>query len=157
MLYPAPWYFAAWPFILGLGALGFWTVRIPKRKTSVTDLLVTDRPLERISEDVLGLHRIAVGLSRFIRNSATQPSLTIAVTGEWGSGKSSLLGLLAADLRRYRFKPVVFNAWHHEQEEDPVAALYSCIIDAGIPSLPSREALLFRLRLLFRQGTRHPA
>ena len=47
-----------------------------------------------------------------------------------------------------------FNAWHNEQESDPVAALYASIVDQGVPKLPSPEAIRFRLKLLWQRRTR---
>src|ERR1700724_1577599 len=65
----------------------------------------------------------AWGLSRFWRNEKTQPPLTLAVTGEWGTGKSSLMNLLRSDLKRYGFRPVWFNAWHQQKAEHLLAPL----------------------------------
>ena len=63
------------------------------------------------------------------------PPLTIAVTGEWGSGKSSLMNLLRVDLRRYGFRPVWFNAWHHQKEENLLASLLEMVRSQADPSL----------------------
>jgi hypothetical protein len=40
-------------------------------------------------------------LSMFLRNKQTVPPLTVGVTGEWGTGKSSFLNIVTSDLRRY--------------------------------------------------------
>ena len=51
------------------------------------------------------------------------PGETLGVVGEWGSGKSSLMNLLRADLRDWGFRPVWFNAWHHQKEQHFLASL----------------------------------
>src|SRR5205085_5914659 len=82
---PAPWYFVS----LGLVAFLLWRrpdVAAAPPEESVADVWVTDRPLEEASGDVLSFNAIALGLSRFLRNEKTLPPLTIAVTGEWGTG-----------------------------------------------------------------------
>ena len=95
--------------------------------------MVSDRALESASEDVLSFNAIALGLSRFLRNENTKPPLTIAITGEWGTGKSSLMNLLRADLRSYKFRPVWYNAWHHQKEEHILASLLENIILQAVP------------------------
>lgn len=121
-----PWYYLNWVVVALL--------LLPVRRTAVVDLaeepepsvadvLVSDRPLEEGDADTIDFKPIALGLSRFLRNENTKPPLTIAITGEWGTGKSSLMNLLRADLRRYDFRPVWFNAWHHQKEEHLLASL----------------------------------
>lgn len=154
--WPAPWYF------LSLVLVGFLLVPALKRphptdapEASVADVLVSDRPLRPGDYDALDLGSIATGLSRFIRNENTQPPLTVAVTGAWGSGKSSLMNLLQGDLRRYGFRPVWFNAWHHQKEESLLAALLEGIRGQAIPPLWHPVGLNFRMKLLAIRTRKH--
>jgi hypothetical protein len=154
---PPPWYGLAW-----LGALGlFFAGRsIPASKEGATELAVepafaSDRPLERGDPDVLNLNALASGLSRFLRNAATKPPLTIAITGLWGTGKSSLMNLLRGDLRSFGFHPVWFNAWHHQKEEDLLASLLQSLRLQAIPAFWRLEGLLFRIHLLIVRGRKH--
>src|SRR5262249_48764388 len=78
----------------------------------------------------------------------TQPPLTIAITGEWGTGKSSLMSLLHEELAGHGFRPVWFNAWHHQHGEQLLASLYANIRAQGIPPFFSLEGLDFRYDLL---------
>ena len=150
--YPAPLF-----LLLTLGAVGFglaWAVYawreppVEQRKASVTDLLGSDRPLRPGDRGAARLGHIAAGISRFIRNRNTQPPLTIAITGEWGTGKSSLMSLLHDELAGRGFRPVWFNAWHHQHGEQLLASLYANIRAQGIPPFFSLEGLDFRYDLL---------
>ncbi|HEX8069893.1 MAG TPA: P-loop NTPase fold protein [Pyrinomonadaceae bacterium] len=146
---PAPWY---WLVCLGL-VLGLrpWRRAEPPSappEESVADVLVSDRPLEEPRGDVLAFNAIALGLSRFLRNENTRPPLTLAVMGEWGTGKSSLMNLLRADLRSYGFRPVWFNAWHHQKEEHMLASLLENIKLQAVPEWWTADGLIFRARLL---------
>jgi len=89
-----------------------------------------------------------LGLSRFLRNEKTVPPLTIAVNGEWGTGKSSLMNLLRQDLVNYGFRPVWFNAWHHQKEEHLLAALLQNVRLQGVPQFWKPGGAMFRARLL---------
>lgn len=148
---PAPWWFAL--LILGTPlALGA-NVRArvdtgPRVEQSIADRAVNDLPLDWSGVDALGLKSIARSLSRFLRNTDTKPPLTIAVTGRWGSGKSSLMNLLHLDLQRRGASTVWFNAWHHRSEDHLFAALMEAIRTEGVPSAWSVRGLGFRLRLL---------
>ncbi len=153
-----PWYYLSWVVVAFL--------LLPVRRTavldlgkepepSVADVLVSDRPLEEGDRDTIDFKAIALGLSRFLRNENTKPPLTIAITGEWGTGKSSLMNLLRADLRRYDFRPVWFNAWHHQKEEHLLASLLQNVRLQAIPPFWRPEGIVFRLRLLVIRGARH--
>ncbi|WP_309892155.1 P-loop NTPase fold protein [Archangium sp.] len=151
------WYFLSWAVVALVGWVGLGRARAslkPEPLETVADLLITDSPIEHPRQDVLGLGALAQGLSNFIRNERTQPPLTVAITGEWGTGKSSVLNLLRTDLCERGFRPVWFNAWHNQQEDNLLAALYSNIISQCVPKLPTLEAIEFRLRLLLRRSAR---
>ncbi len=159
--YPAGWY-----YLLCLIVLGFiyWASAVRQKpqdkQQSIADLLASDRPLQSGDPDPLGFTEIARGLSRFVRNPRTEPPLTIAVTGEWGTGKSSLMNLLYEDLRDKGFSTVWFNAWHHQKSEQLLATLFANMRRQAIPGWLRFSGfrpvgLLFRLRLLLHRSRRH--
>lgn len=147
-IYPAPWYWLA--VLLGVMLLVPALARPPVEEIqrSVAEMAVSDRPIGPGDPDPLGFERVARGLSRFLRNTATRPPLTVAIVGEWGTGKSSLMNLVQADLDRYGFRPVWFNAWHHQKEEHLLAALLENIRRQAVPSWFRPEGWIFRGRLL---------
>src|SRR5262249_5178807 len=67
---------------------------------------------------------------------------------EWGSGKSSLMNLLRGDLERFGFRPVWFNAWHHQKEEHLLASLLETVRTRAIPPWWRPEGAIFRYKLL---------
>lgn len=158
--YPALWYWLVCTAALSLLLLAPRFQHHERSGTpSIADILASDRPLRPGDPDPLQFGRIARGLSRFIRNPATEPPLTIAITGEWGTGKSSLMSLLFHDLKHHGFTPAWFNAWHHQKGEQLLASLYATIRDQAVPGLAKFHGgvpvgLLFRLRLLYRRSRR---
>lgn len=151
---PAPWYFLVL-LVVGLTLLRRAEAPAAAPEESVADVLISDRPLDQPSGDVLSFNAIALGLSRFLRNENTLPPLTIAIIGEWGTGKSSLMNLLRVDLRSYKFRPVWFNAWHHQKEEHMLASLLENIKLQAVPRWWTSRGLVFRARLLKIRGWRH--
>ena len=55
----------------------------------------------------------------------------IALYGEWGSGKSSVMKYLNKNLDKKKFKGVFFEAWHHERDQNLPASLLDAIADAN--------------------------
>lgn len=53
---------------------------------------IIDTPKKAEEVDLLGIDRYKSGLVRFIKSSNTP--ITIALQGEWGSGKTSLMNTL---------------------------------------------------------------
>ncbi len=73
-----------------------------------------DIPLERIEDESLGLKDYSEALSAFI--SKCETPLTIALQGDWGSGKTSLMNLIKAQLSGEDcsvVKTVWFNTWQY--------------------------------------------
>ena len=155
--HPAPWVYLAWLGAFGcvLAAARKPPIDLERAPQSVADRLASDRPLELGDPDPLGYQPIAAGLSRFLRNEKTEPPLTVAITGEWGSGKSSLMNLVRADLERYEFRPVWFNAWHHQKEEHLFAALLEAVRGQAVPGWWSHAGSVFRWRLLRKRTRAH--
>ena len=149
---PGPWYwFLVFPVVVILLVPVMRPAPVRRPRKSVANVFASDRPLEAGDPDPLDFHAIAAGLSRFLRNKATEPPLTIAITGEWGSGKSSLMNLLHADLKEHGLRTVWFNAWHHQKEEHLLAALLENIRAQAVPAWYDPRNIPFRLRLLARR------
>ncbi|MBI3448882.1 MAG: hypothetical protein HY049_08220 [Acidobacteria bacterium] len=152
---PAPWYYLSLVAAAALAAPAFRKIAPPAApKDSVENMLVSDRPLQPGDRDHLRIGDIAAGLSRFLRNEMTEPPLTIAVTGPWGSGKSSLMNLLAGDLVRAGFPTVWFNAWHHQKDEHLLGALVDTVRLQAVPPIWKPGGMRFRARLLYGRWKR---
>ena len=161
----APWYGLT---LLLLSLVGVWLAmrgrfgRAPDGdaesrtgKSEASGSLWADRPVEDLAQDRLNYRPTVQTLSGFIRNAGTEPHLTLAITGEWGQGKSSVMRMLKRDLEQAGFRTAWFNAWHHQQEGRPMSALFNVIRRQAMPSLFSREAiaaLRVRWRLLWGRG-----
>ncbi|SEI57605.1 KAP family P-loop domain-containing protein, partial [Azotobacter beijerinckii] len=153
--YWAPWYFAL--LLVGGSALAGLiafvhpvSANAPSSDgpSGTATTLACDQPVLDKAADLLGYRAVVEALSSFIRNRATEPRVTIAVTGEWGSGKSSIMRMLQTDLDRAGFRTVWFNAWHHQQEGRPLAALFNSIRQQAV----SLGALHTRSRLIWGRG-----
>ncbi len=156
--FPAGWYWvSAFLLILACTVVVAAPGPPPVTEASVADWAVTDAPLKPGDLDSLDYTPMALGLSRFIRNVKTQPPVTIAIEGEWGEGKSSVMALLQGDLQKSRFRPVWFNAWHHQSEDQLLAALLEHIKGQAIPPWWHIDNWIFRARLLaIRFGNKWP-
>lgn len=117
----------------------------------IADTISNDQPIGLDDFDGLNFGEIARGIELFIRNINTEPPLAIAISGGWGSGKSSLMNLIKELLERDGARPVWFNAWHHEKEESLLAALLENVRQQAIPSFWTYDGLSFYARLLLRR------
>lgn len=79
--------------------------------------------------DFLGFQHLTTAITSIVRDGNLLPT-TIGVFGDWGSGKSSLLKMAAADLANDEGTLVLsFNGWLFEGYEDAKAALMGTILD----------------------------
>ncbi len=139
-------------FVFLFGLLG---VRTLNRSDAITAMLSSDRPRRGNESDALQSKKLAWTLSRFLRHQRTEPPLTVAINAPWGGGKSSLMNWLRKDLERFGFRPVWFNAWHYEKQEQMFPALLETIRQQAVPPWLSRSSLKFRTRLLIHRIKAH--
>ena len=83
---------------------------------------IKDEPITTLDQDSLGLTNHANILSKFIQNCDTP--MTIAIQGDWGSGKTSMMELIKNNLCPSSFPqpnstcsvhPIWFNTWQYAQ------------------------------------------
>lgn len=80
------------------------------------------------SLDLLNRKTAAHQLERLIAN--TPGPYVIAMTSEWGSGKTFFLKSWEEDLRERKRPCVYFNAWETDHAGDPLLALTGCITES---------------------------
>ena len=153
--YPAPWTWIVFIFAMLALLPTFQPLQSKPQGDSIANHFISDRPISAGDPDPLQRGLIANTLSRFLRNENTEPPMTIAITGNWGEGKSSLMNLLKADLEKHGTKTVWFNAWHHQKEQHLFAALLQAVRDQAIPGLLSVSGIPFRMRLVWSRARSH--
>jgi predicted KAP-like P-loop ATPase len=87
---------------------------------------VRDEPIDDVK--LLGLENTVEILTRFLSSNTLISPLVIAINGEWGSGKTSLINTIKKKLDKNKNKitTVFFDAWMYEYS-DPAAALFYTI------------------------------
>jgi len=95
------------------------TLGIEVRRIAIAAALAPDEPTE---EDQLGMTPYRDAVVKFLASARTKPPLTMAIEGEWGTGKSSFLLSVENQLEKEGFICVRFNAWRHDKEESVWAA-----------------------------------
>jgi hypothetical protein len=151
--YPPGWYLFVCA-VLGLAFVGEFR-RDPKHEVQTRRILEPDAPIEGETSDRFGFSRIARALARFFQNPETRPPFTVALTGPWGAGKSSLMNLTKEQLGRSGVRTVSFNAWHYQNEESVFASLLKNISEQAIPSRLDPAYWPFFLRLVLTRAKRH--
>lgn len=113
--------------------------------------------VERVAQhDAFARQAITDSLVDLIRERSTTDPLTIALFGEWGSGKTSQIGFVKAALgREIAAKPTVrivdFNAWEHEKSENIAAALAQSIVEHLTAGLGLSDMWRLALKLSAKQ------
>lgn len=88
-------------------------------KTSITDI----PRIGKGNDDEFQIGSYEKGLSTFIENTSTP--ITIALQGEWGSGKTSLMNVLREKLcnESSLFHPVWINTWEYSLMSNPTETM----------------------------------
>lgn len=79
---------------------------------------VTDVPCNEEEQDMLEMKKYVEGLEKFIRECPTP--MSIAIQGDWGTGKTSIINMLQKRLekeeeRKEVIKCIYFNTWQYSQ------------------------------------------
>ena len=95
------------------------------RKSSITD---SPRNVSKGEKDNFGIEPFENGLTKFINNSSTP--ITVALQGEWGSGKTSLMNSLKKSLsdgENSKFHSIWLNTWEYALMKDAQSTLMDII------------------------------
>ncbi len=90
--------------------------------------MIPDKPLSikdfnEHSSELGRIFYILDNINSLLKNSK-EGSLTISVSGDWGSGKTTILNLISSYYRDYCGFPVVFfEAWKHQNDENIFASM----------------------------------
>jgi len=82
---------------------------------------------EPTANDLLERKKYAQGLARLAESGATP--MVIGIYGTWGMGKTSLMRLIEMELDRTKVRPLWFNPWEHQFDDNPVVALVYKIME----------------------------
>lgn len=72
----------------------------------------SDGPIEDFANDLFDVKKYVNALSDFIRECNTP--MTIAIQGDWGSGKTSFMNMIKSDIQKDVI-PIWFNTWQFSQ------------------------------------------
>lgn len=89
---------------------------------------VVDVPRQHTQNDLFGIQKYQDALVKYIRIANTP--MTIALQGEWGSGKTSLMNMLRynlCDIDDAPFYPVWINTWQYSLMKTPADAIISIL------------------------------
>ncbi|MGX5469124.1 P-loop NTPase fold protein [Bacillus toyonensis] len=105
-----------------------------KRVTSVVDIPRKDNN----TDDYFGIDNYSKGIADFIRYSRTP--ITIAIQGEWGSGKTSLMNYVHDDLcgPEKKFDSIWLNTWEDSvlvQDRNTLMVIISNILNKTIKAI----------------------
>ena len=83
-------------------------------------MFIYDKPIETEKDDFLGRKRFSQHLGKALLDWKEKESLVIAIYGEWGSGKSSVINLASENIEKsdQKNKPTIieFNPWIFSEE-----------------------------------------
>ncbi len=94
-------------------------------KSSITDI---PRNVSKGEKDNFGIEPFEKGLTRFIEHTNTP--ITIALQGEWGSGKTSLMNSLKrnlTDVEKAEYHSIWLNTWEYALMKDAPSTLIDII------------------------------
>ncbi len=109
----------------------------------------TDQPVEKPKEDVFGVTPYIEGMSEFILHCSTP--MTIAIQGDWGSGKTSMMNLIRAKIEGQMVCTHWFNTWQYsqfnQQSELPLILLTHLLVSLKVDDNHIKQILGFAFKL----------
>ena len=111
------------------------------------------------AKDTLGFSSVVDSIIYLIDSAEVSPPVHIAVSGEWGSGKSSVMLQVKKKLEERneiigngKFVTVWFNVWHLETQKDVLVSFLRSIYEAF-----DRQGFMFRIRTFMNRTEKFTA
>ena len=81
-------------------------------------------------QDKIGREEIVEKVCGFVDSLQKDKNFCLAINGEWGSGKTFVLGLIEEKLSgKQEYIIIKYDAWENTFYSDPLIAILSCVID----------------------------
>lgn len=137
-------------------------------ETTIKRIGLTDMPWTPSDEDMLDTRKYARALKRFILGCPTP--MSIAIQGDWGTGKTSLIHMLRQELvpelgpepnpqpNKYGIRYTYFNTWQYSQfgmDEDMYMSFVCALIRKCSPETESAKKVLETLKTLLKKVVVH--
>ena len=101
---------------------------------STPEFDVSDDPITRIEDDILGRGNFVNHLKSLIIQNQYPRSFVISIEAPWGEGKSSVLNLAATEISKEKDVVVIrFDPWHYNGAESMLRAFYKTIANGLKP------------------------
>ncbi|MBZ2207121.1 KAP family P-loop NTPase fold protein [Massilia soli] len=100
--------------------------------------------------DVLNRKEVVDFLAKLV--GRTTGPFVLAIDSEWGTGKTTLIAMLQAVLRKENFQCVHFNAWKADYVADPLVPMVSAINQIQLPAGEAAKTFSDRLQTI-KKGT----
>lgn len=84
-----------------------------------------DKPIDEAI--LLGHNEIVNTIKKFLESNDMITPLSIAIDGDWGSGKTSIMKTLSRNLKHDNFIKVFFEPWRYENSDPPLALIQTIV------------------------------
>lgn len=80
---------------------------------------IGDLPIEKLDQDKLGHSTLASSVAKCIMSIQKPNGGVIAISGPWGSGKSSMVNLIRHEIKKQESHPIIisFDSWCYRSED----------------------------------------
>jgi len=123
------------------------------RRVDVVGNVATIR-IEGIGEkDRLGRENLVRTLAGMFAQTECDNGFTMAILGDWGQGKSTVMGLLRAELNKKhagKFEFAKYNAWEYEKADNVAAGIAQEVV-AGLLDISKWKMPFLRARFAWRE------
>lgn len=141
-------------FVVFLFVFICWLDRAKNNNYNTYNYLDDDSPLEKVEDDMLNRTEFCSNIFNNMISNKSQ-NQRIALTGEWGSGKTTCLNFISKIAKQHGYPVVFFSSWQFENREEAWQGFLSAIDDGcaewkGMKLGPIRKnkAYIFLFRLL---------
>jgi len=134
--------------------LGFGEdVESAKRRADVVGNVPTMRVEDVGEKDRLGRDKLVKTLAGMFAQTECDNGFTMALLGDWGQGKSTVMGLLQAELEekhKGKFEFATYNAWEYEKADNVAAGIAQEVV-RGLLDIGEWKMPFLRARFAWRE------